>query len=331
MPGRFSKLRGIKLNQGTIIMNTGNGIRTTTITLLAALVAACSGGDNSNDGTISISLIDRPVDGVDALNITVTEFWIKPQGSGPAFQLDMVDTPVTVNLLELSLDNPAIFVQGANIPADTYNWLEMTIDDSSSSASHAMTEDGAMVEVDIDVPSDRVRLINNFEVEPNDSVRLLFDWDARKGLTEAVGRNLYILKPVIRVLDVEEFGAIFGEISSTAIMEPANDCNADSTTDMDYAKGNVIYVFEGAVDPGEIGSPDVEVYTTVEAKDGDNDGNYEYRAAVMPGTYTIAATCQGGIDLDGDDGLDLTTFFLAPVSGDSVVTFEVADIEGPGF
>lgn len=312
-------------------MNTGRRIRTATIVALVAVIGACSGGSDSNNGTISVSLMDRPVDGVQELNITVTEFWIKPQGSGPAFQLDMVDTPVSVNLLELSLDEPAIFVERASIPAGTYNWLEMTVDDSNSSAAHAMTNEGSMVEVDIDVPSDRVRLINNFEVGPNDSVRLLFDWDVRKGLTEAVGRDLYILKPVIRLLDVEEFGAVFGEVSSATVMDPENECNADSATEMDYAAGNVIYVFEGTVEPGEIGSGDVEVYTTVEAKDEDNDGDYEYRAALMPGTYTIAATCQGGIDQDGDDGLDPTTFFLVPVAGDSVVTFEVDDVAGPSF
>ena len=310
-------------------MITRKGIRAATIATIAAVIAACSGGSDSDNGTISVSMMDRPVDGVEELNITVTEFWIKPQGSGPAFQLDMVDTPVTVNLLELTVDNPAIFVERANIPAGTYNWLEMKVDDSSSSAAHAMTDEGLMVNVDIDVPSDRVRLINNFEVEPNDSVRLLFDWDVRKGLTEAVGRDLYILKPVIRVLDVEEFGAVVGEIASTTVTAPENDCNADSATAMDYAAGNVIYVFEGAVDPGEIGV--VEPYTTVEAEDVDNDGDYEYRAALMPGTYTIAATCQGGIDSDGDDGLDPLTFFLAPTSGDSVVTFEDVDIDGPSF
>lgn len=310
-------------------MNTRKGIRVATIAVLAAVIGACSGGSDSSNGTISVSLMDRTVDGIVELNITVTEFWIKPQGGGPAFKLDMVDTPVTVNLLELTVDNPAIFVERANIPAGTYNWLEMTVDDSSSFAAHAMTDDGSLVVVDIDVPSDRVRLINNFEVEPNDSVRLLFDWDVRKGLAEAVGRNLYMLKPVIRVLDVEEFGSVVGEISSVTVMAAENDCNADSATAMDYDAGNVIYVFEGAVEPGEIGV--VDPYTTVEAKDVDNDGDYEYRAALMPGTYTIAATCQGGNDTDGEDMLDLTTFFLDPVSGDSVVIFEAADIDGPSF
>jgi hypothetical protein len=310
-------------------MNTRKGIRVVTIAALAAILAACSSGNDSKQGTISVSLMDRPVDGISELNITVTEFWIKPQGSGPAFQLDMVDTPVTVNLLELSVDNPAIFIDQANIPAGTYNWLEMTVDDSSSSAAHAMTDEGLMRDVDIDVPSDRVRLINKIEVEPNNSVRMLFDWDVRKGLTEAVGRGLYILKPVIRVMNVEEFASVDGVIASTTVMADENDCNADSDNAM-YDIGNVIYVFEGAVDPGEIGVADV--YTTVEAKDENNDGNYEYRASLMPGTYTLAATCQGGNDEDGDDELDPTTFFLDPTSGDGVVTFEIADnIDGPSF
>lgn len=312
-------------------MNTLKGIRVATIAALATIIGACSGsGSDRSQGSISVSLMDRPVDGITALNITVTEFWIKPQGGGRAFQLDMVETPVTVNLLELSVDDPAIFIDRANIPAGTYNWLEMTIDDSSSSATHAMTDEGLMVEVDIDVPSDRVRLNNKFEVEPNGSVRLLFDWDVRKGLTEAVGRGLYILKPVIRVLDVEEFASVIGGIAATTVMAAENDCNADSVTAMDYDAGNVIYVFEGAVSPEEIGV--VDPYTTVEATDKNNDGNYEYRASLMPGTYTIAATCQGGNDGDSDDGLDPTTFFLAPMAGDGVVTFEAANnIDGPSF
>ena len=314
-------------------MNTRKGTRVATIAALAAIIGACSSGSDRSQGTISVSLMDRPVDGITELNITVTEFWIKPQGGGRAFQLDMVETPVTVNLLELSVDDPAIFIDRANIPAGTYNWLEMKVDDSSSSAAHAMTDEGLMREVDVDVPSNRVRLINHFEVEPNDSVRLLFDWDVRKGLTEAVGRGLYILKPVIRVLDVEEYASVIGEIASTTVMAIENDCNADSVADMDYDEGNVIYVFEGAVNPGEIGV--VDPYTTVEANDENIDGNYEYRASLMPGTYTIAATCQGGNDRDIDDGLVLPTFFLVPMSGDGVVTFEAADniddIYGPSF
>lgn len=311
-------------------MKSRNGSRVAAIAILAAIFGACSGGSSSDNGSISLSLMDRPVDGITELNITVTEFRVKPQGNGPAFPLDMVETPVTVNLLELSVDDPAIFVDRASIPAGTYNWLEMTVDDSDTSLANAMTNDGGMEPVEIDVPSNRIRLINNFEVEPNDSVRLLFDWDVRKGLTEAVGRQVLILKPVIRVLDVEEFGSVEGEIMSATILATENECNADSDVDMNYDIGNVVYVFEEDVVPGELGVSDP--YTTVEARDEDNDGNYEYRAVLMPGTYTFTATCQAGNDTDGDDSLDPTTFFISPSSGNGVVSFENAGIvEGPNF
>jgi hypothetical protein len=112
-------------------------------------------------------------------------------------------------------------------------------------------------------------------------------------------------------------------------MAEANACNAD-TLGPDYSAGNVIYVFEEEVDPEEIGV--IDPYTTVEAKDEDNDGNYEYRASLMPGKYMFAATCQGANDGDGFDGIDPTTFFLPVQLGESVVDFDVAgDITGPSF
>ena len=91
-------------------MNTRKGFRVAAMAIFFATVGACSGGSNSNDGIITVSMMDRAVDGISELNITVTEFWVKPQGNGPAFQLDMVETPVTVNLLELSADDPAVFI-----------------------------------------------------------------------------------------------------------------------------------------------------------------------------------------------------------------------------
>jgi hypothetical protein len=313
-------------------MTSPKGFRVAAVAALAIFIAACSSSDGgiTNNARISVSLMDRPIDGITELNITVTGFNVKPQGSGPAFALDMVDTPVTVNLLELTADNPAVFIQNANIPAGTYNWLEMVVDDSNSSLAYAMTDSGEMVRVDVDVPSNRVRLINNFEVEVNESVRFLFDWDVHRGLVNAVGRGLYILKPVIRVLDVEEFVSVSGEISSDTIMAVENDCNVDDPVDMDYDVGNVIYIFEGDVAPGEIGV--VDPYTTVMATYDAADGNYKYRAVLMPGTYTVAATCQGADDSDGNDGLNLDTFFLTPVSGSSLVTFDDAgSVAGPSF
>ena len=59
------------LTQGTEFMITRNGFRATVIASLAALIGACSGGSDSNNGSISVSLMARPVDGADARGIRI--------------------------------------------------------------------------------------------------------------------------------------------------------------------------------------------------------------------------------------------------------------------
>ena len=69
------------------------------ILLFALSVAGCGGGSSSaSTGTLSVSLMDRPVDGVTELYVTISEVWIKPQGGGPAEQVPMTSTPLTVSV-----------------------------------------------------------------------------------------------------------------------------------------------------------------------------------------------------------------------------------------
>ena len=80
---------------------------------------ACSGGSGDSPAPtgpskISISLMDAPVDGVTAVYVKITSMWIKPQG-GPAVQLPLTTTPMTVNLMELTDKNAAILINEAVI------------------------------------------------------------------------------------------------------------------------------------------------------------------------------------------------------------------------
>lgn len=286
--------------------------------LFCALAAAgCSGGGNSSTGTVSFSLMDRPVDGVTALYVTIDEIWIKPRGDGPAFPLPMTSTPLTVDLLSLTDRNAAVLVDEAVVDAGTYNWVELKIDDSDLTKSYAMTVTGGLQPVDIDVPSDRIRLVSGFEVGENQAVRLLFDWEVGTGLTEAVGRDLYILKPAFRVLRADEYGAISGKLTSATATANA-DCN-----NMD---DKLVYLFEGALTLDEINAVPPEPVTTADAK-YNADGDFEYRAVVMPGTYTVALTCLPGAGTDGDNDRK----FLSPL-GDAVVTVTAATpVEGVDF
>jgi hypothetical protein len=267
--------------------------------------------------------MDRPVDGVTELHVTITEMWLKPTGGGPAFQLPMTSTPLTVNLLELNDENASVLVDGAVVAAGSYNWVEMKIEDTDITDSYAMTTAGGMVPVDVDVPSNKIRLVSGFDVGANQALRILFDWDVRKGLTEAVGQQVLLLRPAFRILDVDEYGAISGSIGSATIaLEPT--CQSVP----DPAVGKVVYIFEGDVTPDDMDGAAPEPATTVDAAYNVTTDAWDYRAVVMPGDYTVAFTCEGELDTDaGDENLA----FLSPIGGGLVSVSADTPVENVNF
>ena len=276
----------------------------------ATFVAACGGGSDGANGTVSMSLIDRPVDGVTALYVTITAVRIKPKGEGPAIELPMTTTPLTVDLLSLSADEAAVLVDEAVVDANDYNWVEFDIDDSDVTKSYAMTLEGGQVPVDIDVPGNSVRLVSGFTVGANQAVRFLFDWEADRALVDAVGRNLYILKPAFRILRADAMGSVSGRVTSATAMTDT-DCN----TAPDPMVGKVVYFFDGMVTPDDVDGVDPEPVTTVDAVYDMASGDYLYRTVLLPGQYTVALTCFGDLETDnGDEDLR----FLAPM-GDSLI------------
>lgn len=271
--------------------------------LCAGLISACSSSDDNGSGTLSVSLMDRPVDGVTELWVTISEMWLKPAGDGPAFELPLTNTPIQVNLLDLTDQTAELLVDEAVVDAGSYNWIELRVEDADVGDSYAITDIGGMEPVDIDVPSGKIKLVSGFSVGDNQAIRLLIDWDVRKGLTDPVGREGYLLRPAFRVLDVDELGSVSGTITQTTF-DLEDSCTAKSNAD----EGNVVYVFEGDVTPDDIDDVSPDPVTTVDAIPG-VDGGYDYRFVIEPGDYTIAFTCQG---LDDTDEVSEDLVFLSP-------------------
>jgi hypothetical protein len=286
-----------------------------------ALVACSGGGGDSPAPTgpskLSISLMDAPVDGVTAVYVKITAMWIKPQGGGPAVQLPLTSTPMTVNLMALTDKNAAILIDEAVIEPGAYEWLAMDFAaERNVRDSYVMTETGGEEEIELRVPSNRVRLVGGFDVPPNQSVQLLFDWDMRKGLVYPPGQHQYMLKPAFRMLDVTAYGVLQGTIAAATVgtsLDPAvNNCASDDKVDLNV--GNVVYVFEGSVTPDDVdgtGDPVATVEATPNAA-----GDYVYRTLLAPGTYTVVFSCEAGNDEpEADD--DIT--FLNPVGSTNPV------------
>jgi hypothetical protein len=261
--------------------------------------------------------MDAPVDGVTAVHVRITSMWIKPTG-GPAVQLALTNTPLDVNLLELTDTNAAILINEAVIEPGSYEWLAMDVAaERGVRDSYVLTEAGGEEEIELRVPSGRVRLVSGFEVPANQGVRLLFDWDMRQGLVYPPGQGQYLLKPAFRMLDVTAYGVLQGTIAAATvgtILDPVtNNCAADDNVDLEV--GNVVYVFSGSVTPDDVDGTDDPI-ATIEATQN-AAGDYVYRTLVNPGTYTVAFTCEGGND---DPEADDEITFLNPVGTTNPVT-----------
>jgi hypothetical protein len=300
-------------------MNQGTVYGRSAVALAVAALVGCSGGGGDGGGssvgannggtsngggtasgssTLSVSLMDAPVDGVTAVYVEITSMWIKPS-EGPAVQLPLENAPLTVNLLELTDENAAILIDEAVIEPGSYEWLAMDIAATPNTRdSYVLTNYGGEEEIDVEhdlfVPSGRLRLVDGFEVPPNQAVQLLFDWDMRKGLVYPPGLGRYLLKPAFRMIDVTAYGVLEGTISPETVAASDNDCAAD-VDDLDV--GNVVYVFEGAVaaeDLNDVDGSDDDPVAMIEAVP--SNGDYTYRSLINPGTYTVVFTCQGGND-----------------------------------
>jgi hypothetical protein len=298
-----------------------NSLKSMALAAFGLGAAACSGGDGDagsiRESTLTVSLMDAPVDEVTAVKVQVAAIWLKAP-DGPARQLALRSTPMTVDLLGLDDRNAALLIDDAPLEAGRYEWLAMDVnaDFDGVMDSYVLTKVGGQEE--IRVPSGRVRLVSGFEVAANQAVELLFDWSLRKGLVDPPGQPGFLLKPAFRVIDVTELGELRGTVAMATIVA-TGDPNGCATDHADLAVGNEVYVYSGAnVTPDDVDEVDPEPVVIVPVAQ-DAAGDYVYRTILQPGTYTIAFTCQAGNDdpeID-DSGTPNEIDFVAPVTRDA--------------
>jgi len=287
--------------------------------------AAVGAGSNSGTGldttSLSVSLIDAPVDDVKEVHVQIAAMWLKPT-EGPAFELPLEGAPVTVDLLSLTEDNAAVLIDNAAIEAGSYEWLAMDINGQIDNLfdSFVVTDTEAMMEIEIFVPSGRLRLVDGFEAEANQALQLVFDWDMRKGLVHPPGLGGYILKPAFRIIDMTAYGSLHGSIPVTTVMAEENACNVDSEID-DIDVGNAVYIFAGLdSEIDDLDGNDPEPLATVDALLNSDSTAYEYSTLLPYGDYTVAFTCQAANDLAESDELG-----NEDPADDSVAFFENAE------
>jgi uncharacterized protein DUF4382 len=257
---------------------------------VAIVLSGCSGGGGgSSDGSLSVAVMDAPVDGVAHVYLQFTGFSLKPQGNGPAIDINL-SAPVTVDLLSLTADNTKTLLASHSVPAGAYNWLDLHVNATLDGTldSYVVLQTGGTVE--LEVPSGELRLVSGLTITADQETSFLIDWDLHQGLTNPVGQAGMFLRPALRVIDMTQYGTLKGTVATTQVMA------AGCTGDVNLDTGNAVYIYSGLnVTPDDIDGTAPDPVATAAVKLS-STGTYSYKTILSPGDYTVAFTCQAKND-----------------------------------
>lgn len=299
--------------------------RAIALAIAAAMLAACGGGDGSSQdrsGRLSLGITDAPVDEADAVVVQFTGVELKPKG-GQAFSIDFA-APKTLDVLGLQGTERAMLLDGEQIDAGEYQWMRLKVQaDPNVAGDSYITIGGAQCELRIPSGDETgLKMIRGFTIGVGTTTDFTVDFNLRKSIVQPPGQTTqlstcdgqaFLLKPVLRVVDNLEVGAISGTVSPTLRAEscPANE------------SGNV-YLFGPHTDALPV-LDDFDLNEPEDANDASDTNPLTAAAVADDGSYTIgfvpagqylaAYTCDADrTDVDADDADE-------PTGDDEVVTF----------
>lgn len=269
------------------------------VSALASALVACggSGGSSSSGetGSVSVGLTDAPTMELSSVNIAFNAIRLKP-ADGDWLEFNLDETGV-VDLLTLQGGVTEPLITNEEVPAGVYNEIRLIIDTDNSYVTKESDGDSQFT---LAVPSGEqsgLKLKGDFVVAADSSNNFTIDFDVRKSIVDPQGQALadYMLKPVLRLVDNLEVGAIEGTVDYATIAQTrGTDDVEDTLADCEY--DGAVYVYEGTdVEPIDLNvtrdgtNPLMVVPVTAQ----ESGSLYEWTAAFLTeGQYTIAYSCQ---------------------------------------
>lgn len=286
-----------------------------TALLLCGSLAACGTDSSSSNQTentnasgsgpsFTLRVTDAPID--DAVSVMLRFTEVRLRNTNGNWTTHTFNTPLSIDLLQLQGTNTADLLVGKRVDVGNYDEIRLLVD----GAPMANYIDLGNSVVELTIPSGSssgLKIKGDFTVLDNQDTSLVMDFDLRQSITMAGNSGMYILKPVVRLVNATEAGHIRDTVDP-ALLSPMPACS-----DTDPNSYNAAYVFAGHnVTPDDIdqSSPQsLAPFATTSIGYDNAIMGFLYEAAFLPaGDYTIALTCNADAE-DLDDGNDDLKFF----------------------
>ena len=275
----------------------------------AALLASCGGGGSSGGtGMLNLGVTDSPTDDAQQVVIQFSGIEVKREGAAPQI-FTLSPSPRQFDLLQYQAGRTALLLNNVMLDAGHYEWVRLIVDNTANVRdSYVVLKDGS--ECELRIPSGAesgLKLNRGFTIAADGSVALTIDFDLRQSLRAPPGQQGsgldctqgYMLRPVLRLVDNANVGAIAGAVTFDGGTVPTN-CMPK------------VYIYEGAVTPDDVedttaAMPDIDPLAVVGVDIPPGAASGTYQAAFLPaGTYTTAFTC------DEDTTADEVLAFVPP-------------------
>lgn len=142
-------------------------------------------------GIVEIRVTDAPAEQqVSAINVTITNIQVH-KADGDQGWVTIIEEPNSFDLLQLRGVEKVLGAKESEV--GHYTQIRMDVEPV------AATVDGKDVDVDVVLPSGRLKLVGSFDVESSKKTILTLDFDADKSLV-FTGEGKIIFKPVVKLI-----------------------------------------------------------------------------------------------------------------------------------
>ncbi len=206
--------------------------------LIFLTIAACSSGGSggsggSGAGTLALSLQDAFTDDYQAVYVSIDEVQVHLGGSeGNPGNWQIVAYPYrTYNLLEL-VNGVREELGLSDLQAGHYTQMRLIIGEIPDSglnifselhpyANYVILSDDTIHELKVPSGSQSgIKIVKGFDIGPSQIKELILDFDASRSVVKAGNSGNWLLKPTIKVLEVDDSSIIRGIVSEDGTGAP---------------------------------------------------------------------------------------------------------------